>query len=52
MTTVGWEFFGIKFSVFMTMLASAVVFLSIMFTSNKNDRFAHVDHMAGDEGDD
>lgn len=54
MSTIGWEFYGIKFSVFMTMLLSAIMFLLVWVETEtpKNDRFAHVDSMAGDEGDD
>ena len=52
MTPIGWEFFGIKFSLFVTMLVSAFIFLSVWLGSRKNDHFIPVDRMAGDEGED
>ncbi len=51
MTSIGWEFFGIKFSMLMTMLVSVFIFLNVWLVTRKNDHFIHVDKMAGDEGE-
>ncbi|HZV81470.1 MAG TPA: hypothetical protein VFF53_04800 [Geobacteraceae bacterium] len=52
MTGTGWEFYGVRFSMFVTMLVSLVMFLSVWFGAKKNENFYHVDAMAGDEGED
>jgi hypothetical protein len=52
MTSVGWEFYGVKFSMFITMLASVIVFLSVWLGSRSSGKFSRVDTMAGDEGED
>ena len=52
MTSIGWEFYGIKFSVFITMLLSILAALDIWFGSGKPITFTRTDAMAGDEGDD
>lgn len=52
MSSIGWEFYGIKFSVFITMLMAVVMALDIMLRGNKSSHPMHTDTMAGDEGDD
>lgn len=52
MTSIGWEYFGIKFSMLMTMLVSTIMIVSVWLTARKSDHFGHVDNMAGDEGED
>jgi len=52
MTSIGWEFYGVKFSMFITMLASVIICLSVWLGINKRDHVSHVDTMAGDEGED
>lgn len=52
MTSIGWEFYGIKFGMLMTMLAAAVMFLSVWFGTREKGHFSHIDTMAGDEGED
>ena len=50
----GWEYYGVKFSMLITMLASVVMFIGVWVESKKSDHFTHVhvDTMAGDEGED
>lgn len=48
----GWEFYGVKFSLFITMLVSFVLFLSVWFGAKEHKHMNHVDMMAGDEGED
>lgn len=52
MTVTGWEFYGVRFSMFITMVVSIVMFLSVWFGARKGDYLAHVDSTAGDEGED
>jgi hypothetical protein len=52
MTGTGWEFYGLKFSIVITMLASVIIFLSVWFGAKRNSHFSHIDTMAGDEGED
>jgi hypothetical protein len=52
MTGIGWEFFGIKFSMLLTMLLSVVMFLSVWLGTKTRTHITHVDMMAGDEGED
>jgi hypothetical protein len=54
MTGIGWEFYGVKFGMFVTMLATVIMFLSVWLGARRSDYFshAHVDEMAGDEGED
>jgi hypothetical protein len=52
MTSIGWEFYGMKFSMLLTMLASLVIFLSVWLSTKRHDHLARVDRMAGDEGED
>jgi hypothetical protein len=52
MTNIGWEFYGVKFSMFLTMFATLIMFLTVWFGAKKSDYFNTVDTMAGDEGED
>lgn len=52
MSGIGWEFYGIKFSILVTMITAVVMVLSVLFGTRKGEHFSHVDGMAGDEGDD
>ena len=52
MASLGWEFWGLKFSWFLTMLVSAVLFVAVWFESHGGNQLARVDGMAGDEGED
>jgi hypothetical protein len=52
MTPIGWEFWGLKFAIFMIALVSAVFFLILRLWTSEQTKMAHVDMMAGDEGDD
>ena len=51
MTNIGWEFWGLKFSWFLTALTSIALTLYIWLTANEAGRKHHVDTMAGDEGE-
>ncbi len=48
----GWEFYSVNFSVIFTMIASAIMVLSVMIGKGVGGHFSHVDTMAGDEGED
>lgn len=52
MTSIGWEYFGVKFSMLMTMLISVIMFMSVWFGIRSGQHGSHVDTMAGDEGED
>jgi hypothetical protein len=52
MTGLGWEFWGLKFSWLLIMLVSAVLFVVVWLQSHGSAQMAHVDGMAGDEGED
>ena len=52
MSEIGWEFYGIKFSVFITMFLSILVALDIWLGAGKHVTLTRTDIMAGDEGDD
>ena len=52
MTSIGWEFFGVKFSMFITLFASVIMFLSVWLGAKRSEHLSHVDTMAGDEGED
>jgi len=52
MTSIGWEFYGMKFSILLTMLMSVLMSLSIVLGSRKPSRLTQIDTMAGDEGED
>jgi hypothetical protein len=52
MTTIGWEFYGVKFSMLVTMLASVLMFLGVWLGTRSRGHFSHIDTMAGDEGED
>ncbi len=51
MTIIGWEFWGLKFSWFLTALISAGLTLYIWLTANDAEGIRRVDKMAGDEGE-
>jgi len=51
MTNIGWEFWGLKFSWFLTALMSIVLTISIWLTAHDSVRKYHLDTMAGDEGE-
>lgn len=52
MTTIGWEFYGIKFSMLITMFAAVVMFLGVWLGTRNRGHLFHIDTMAGDEGED
>ena len=52
MTGIGWEFYGIKFSMFLTLLAALVMYLWVWYGSNRSFTTYHTDTMAGEEGED
>ena len=52
MTGIGWEFFGVKFSMLITMLVSVFMVLSVWLGTRTSTHITHVDTMAGDEGED
>jgi hypothetical protein len=52
MTSIGWEFWGLKFSWFLTALMSIVLTVSIMLSARDTTGRHRVDTMAGDEGED
>jgi hypothetical protein len=52
MTGTGWEFYGVKFSMFITLIASVIIFLSMWLGGKRSGHLSHVDTMAGDEGED
>ncbi len=52
MTISGWEFYGINFGLFITMIMAVAMFLYVMLGEHKNGELSHVDGMAGDAGDD
>ena len=51
MTSIGWEFYGIKFSMLLTMLVGAIAFLSVWLETKKHEHYTRVDKSAGDEGE-
>jgi hypothetical protein len=51
MTSIGWEFWGLKFSWFITVLASAVLVLYTWLTADAAVKRHRVDTMCGDEGE-
>jgi hypothetical protein len=51
MTNIGWEFWGLKFSWFLTALISVVLAITTFLTAREAGRMHHVDTMAGDEGE-
>jgi hypothetical protein len=53
MTSIGWEFYGLKFGMLLTMLISAGLVVSVWLGAHKTTaERGHIDTMAGDEGDD
>lgn len=51
MSSIGWEFWGLKFSWFVTALVALVATLSVLLTTRKATGSHRVDTMAGDEGE-
>lgn len=52
MTISGWEFWGLKFSWFLTALMSLVLTLTVLLTArDAGGSRRRVDSMAGDEGE-
>jgi hypothetical protein len=52
MTVAGWEFWGLKFDWLLVMLISGILFVIIWLGAHEGAHMAHVDQMAGDEGED
>ncbi len=54
MTVIGWEFWGLKFSWFIVAVVTTILFVYTWFRSHGSTKMthAHVDGMAGDEGED
>ncbi len=54
MTGIGWDFWDLKFSWFIVMFVSAILFVYVWAFSRRitKSTYAHVDGMAGDEGED
>lgn len=48
----GWEIWGIKASMLFITLATGVIALMVRLMSHDSGTLAHVDSMAGDEGED
>lgn len=51
MSNIGWEFWGLKFSWFLTALISVVLTISTLLTAKEAGGIHRVDTMAGDEGE-
>ena len=51
MTIIGWEYWGLKFSWFLTALMSLVLTLTVLLTARDAGSRRRVDTMAGDEGE-
>ena len=52
MLGTGWEIWGIKASILLVTFAAGVLALLVRLMSHDSGRVAHVDGMAGDEGED
>ena len=52
MSAIGWEYWGIKFDLFLIVFLSLIAFLTIRLGSGNKGHFYRIDQMAGDEGDD
>ena len=52
MSSIGWEFWGLKFSWFLTALISIILAAITLLTAKEGGSLHHVDTMAGDEGED
>jgi hypothetical protein len=52
MTGIGWEFWGLKFSWFITAFVTAVLVITTVLTKRDNKRMNRIDMTAGDEGED
>jgi hypothetical protein len=51
MTSIGWEFWGLKFSWFLTAVISVILAAITLLTAKEAGGMHHVDTMAGDEGE-
>jgi hypothetical protein len=52
MLGTGWEIWGIKASLMLVTLAAGFIALLVRLMSHEGGNVAHVDGMAGDEGED
>jgi hypothetical protein len=52
MSSIGWEFWGLKFSWFLTAVISIILTVITLLTAKGSEGMHHVDTMAGDEGED
>lgn len=52
MLGTGWEIWGIKASMLFVTLAAGLIALVVRLMSHDSGKLAHVDGMAGDEGED
>jgi hypothetical protein len=51
MTGIGWEFWGLKFSWFLTAVVSVILTIITLLSARETGKIHHVDTMAGDEGE-
>jgi hypothetical protein len=52
MSNIGWEFWGLKFSWFLTAVISIILTIITVLTAKEPEGMHRVDTMAGDEGED
>ena len=52
MLGAGWEIWGVKASLMLVTLAVGLIALLVRVMTHDSGKMAHVDGMAGDEGDD
>jgi hypothetical protein len=52
MSSIGWEFWGLKFSWFITAVASIALTVYTLLSARDQGSRQRVDTMAGDEGED
>ena len=51
MSSIGWEFFGLKFSWFLTSLLAIISMLYVLLTAKDTHQARHLDTTSGDEGE-
>lgn len=51
MTSIGWEFWGLKFSWFLTAALSVILTIITLLSARETGNVHRVDSMAGDEGE-
>ena len=51
MSSIGWEFWGLKFSWFLTALISVILMITTFLTAHDAGNMHRTDTMAGDEGE-